>query len=98
VGNSSAGIREAPVYCVPTVNVGTRQLNRSNHPSIVNVPENREAILAALRSLPAPTEPSTHFGRGDSARRFLLALSDPGLWETPCQKQFLDLVAPDAGG
>lgn len=30
IGNSSAGIREAPIYGVPVVNVGTRQQNR-NH-------------------------------------------------------------------
>ena len=30
IGNSSAGIREAPVYGVPTINIGTRQQNR-NH-------------------------------------------------------------------
>ena len=32
VGNSSAGIREAPVYGVPVVNIGTRQMNRFNYP------------------------------------------------------------------
>jgi UDP-N-acetylglucosamine 2-epimerase (hydrolysing) len=31
VGNSSAGIREAPVYGVPTINIGSRQLNRFTH-------------------------------------------------------------------
>ena len=28
IGNSSAGIREAPVFGVPTINIGTRQNNR----------------------------------------------------------------------
>src|SRR5207253_3046033 len=39
VGNSSSGVREAPVYGVPSVNIGTRQLNRYSYPSIVDVPE-----------------------------------------------------------
>ena len=30
VGNSSAGIREAPYYNVPTVDIGSRQNNRAN--------------------------------------------------------------------
>jgi UDP-N-acetylglucosamine 2-epimerase (hydrolysing) len=32
VGNSSAGIREAPVYGIPTVNVGPRQQHRGGSP------------------------------------------------------------------
>jgi len=91
VGNSSAGIREAPVYGVPTVNVGTRQMNRFSYPSIVNVPESKDAILAALRRLPAGVPPSLHFGAGDSAARFLAALREPRFWATPRQKQFRDL-------
>ncbi len=91
VGNSSAGIREAPVYGVPTVNIGTRQMNRFSYPSIVNVPESKGAILAALRHLPAEIPPSRHFGTGDSAKRFMAALRDSRLWATPRQKQFRDL-------
>ena len=29
IGNSSAGIREAPYYNVPIINIGTRQKNRA---------------------------------------------------------------------
>ena len=42
VGNSSAGVREAPVYGVPSVNVGSRQKNRFRYDSIIDVPEERE--------------------------------------------------------
>lgn len=91
VGNSSAGIREAPVYGVPTVNIGTRQMNRFNYPSIVNVPEDKEAILRALNNLPTSVNPSMHFGRGESAKLFIAHLRDPKLWNTPRQKQFRDL-------
>lgn len=91
VGNSSAGIREAPVYGVPTVNVGTRQLNRFSHDSIRNVPDDREAVLEALRTLPGRSAPSMHFGDGQSARLFLASLLGNAVWETPRQKQFRDL-------
>lgn len=96
VGNSSAGVREAPVYGVPTVNVGSRQLNRFRGDSVVNVPEDRGAILRALRELPHRCAPSLTFGRGDSAERFVAALSAPGFWSTPRQKQFRDVSLPDA--
>ena len=37
IGNSSAGVREAPFLGVPSLNIGTRQTNRSDAKSIYNV-------------------------------------------------------------
>jgi UDP-N-acetylglucosamine 2-epimerase (hydrolysing) len=37
IGNSSAGIREAPYYGLPIINIGTRQQNRAVHADIVDV-------------------------------------------------------------
>jgi UDP-N-acetylglucosamine 2-epimerase (hydrolysing) len=91
VGNSSAGILEAPAYGVPTVNIGTRQNRRANLPSIVNVPEEREAILYALKHLP-PAEPCYHFGKGNSAALFMEQLRTEALWNIPRQKTFHDIV------
>lgn len=94
VGNSSAGIREAPVYGVPTINIGTRQFNRFTHGSILNVPDDSAAIIEALCELPPPTPPSNHFGEGRSAELFMETLRDASLWRTPRQKQFRDLPSP----
>jgi len=91
VGNSSAGVREAPVYGVPTVNIRTRQSNRYRYPSILNVPEDNAAILQALENLPRAVPPSFHFGRGQSARLFVALLQNPELWRTQRQKQFRDI-------
>lgn len=90
IGNSSAGIREAPVYGVPTVNIGTRQMNRFRHASIIDVPEDAAAIAAALHTLPERLAPSHHFGTGDSAERFMAALRSPAVWRTSRQKYFRD--------
>lgn len=90
LGNSSAGIREAPVYGVPTINIGTRQLNRYEYESIFNVDYNKVAILAALHNLPQYIKPSLHFGRGESAKLFFNELNSESLWKTPRQKQFVD--------
>ena len=38
IGNSSAGIHEAPIYAVPTINIGTRQENRFSHETIFDTP------------------------------------------------------------
>ncbi len=92
IGNSSAGIREAPVYGVPTVNIGSRQMNRFEYPSIINVAPDKEAILKAIEKLPTDVRPSLHFGKGDSAVRFLAHLRDPATWRISPQKQFKDIL------
>lgn len=91
IGNSSAGIREAPVYGVPTINIGTRQLNRFEYDSIFNVVSEKAAILEVLHNLPGSVKPSLHFGQGQSARLFIAQLRTDQLWKTSRQKQFIDV-------
>jgi UDP-N-acetylglucosamine 2-epimerase (hydrolysing) len=91
IGNSSAGIREAPVYGVPTINVGSRQENRFSSPSIINVPEESEAILHALSNLPSTLPQCLYFGKGNSAELFIEQMNDSTLWDIKQQKQFQDL-------
>ena len=96
VGNSSAGIREAPLYGVPTVNIGTRQRDRFHHPSIVTCDPEADAIAAAVdTALAMDRVPAAgHFGRGDSAERFAALLADPATWAIDLDKRFLDLGVP----
>lgn len=92
VGNSSAGIREAPVYGVPTVDVGTRQRGRFSASSIINVPFERRAIGEAIARAVAmgPQPASDAFGRGDSCQRFMEKLRSEGFWDMARQKAFVD--------
>jgi UDP-N-acetylglucosamine 2-epimerase (hydrolysing) len=92
VGNSSAGIREAPYYGVPTINIGTRQENRALHAHIVNVDYTREAILEALQRPSERVEKDgSGFGKGNSDKLFLESLGSDTLWNLNHQKQFKDL-------
>jgi UDP-N-acetylglucosamine 2-epimerase (hydrolysing) len=91
VGNSSAGIREAPVYGVPTINIGSRQNNRFRHESITDVVEDTQAILNAIKSVPGKFAPTHHFGSGKSADLFISHLKNSRFWLTPRQKQFRDV-------
>jgi UDP-N-acetylglucosamine 2-epimerase (hydrolysing) len=91
VGNSSAGIREAPVYGVPTINIGTRQMNRFKYVSILDVPEDKEKILLTIKSCPSVFPTTLHFGSGMSAKLFLEILETGDIWATPRQKLFCDL-------
>ena len=91
VGNSSAGVREAPAYAVPTVNIGSRQNRRFHCDSILDVEENKKAILRALTDLPKGLEPTHYFGRGNCASAFLQVLQRPEVWNLPKQKLFNDV-------
>ena len=49
VGNSSSGIVEAPLFRLPCVNIGTRQLGRIQAANVVNVGYDAEEIGRAIR-------------------------------------------------
>jgi UDP-N-acetylglucosamine 2-epimerase (hydrolysing) len=86
VGNSSAGIREAPVFGVPTIDVGSRQQGRYYGSSVVNC-RTPEEIRWSIQNPPERIK-SFHFGQGDSAQKFVKALEN--IWETSPQKRFID--------
>ena len=92
LGNSSAGIREAPCYGIPVINVGTRQQNRVTSSDIINTGYDSAEVLAALqqidnkKTVPAVSE----FGSGNSAALFCQTLERPDIWRVNQQKQFRD--------
>jgi UDP-N-acetylglucosamine 2-epimerase (hydrolysing) len=91
IGNSSAGVREAPYYGIPTVNIGNRQLNRASSSKIVNVPCEKLFILEVLNNLSFVKEESViPFGEGDSAKLFMDSLESSKVWAINHQKQFKD--------
>jgi UDP-N-acetylglucosamine 2-epimerase (hydrolysing) len=88
-GNSSAGIREAPYYGIPTINVGTRQNGRTTNPDIIHTGYNVEEILEGLRSaLHKKVLPKQLFGEGKSNEKFLSIVSNTRFWNSPKQKVF----------
>lgn len=93
IGNSSAGIREAPYYGVPVINVGTRQQNRALNADIVNTTYEFSQINQALDVIGHhQTRPSDEdFGSGNSAELFLECLKQPNFWRINHQKQFRDI-------
>lgn len=91
IGNSSSGIHEAPIYGVPTINIGIRQQGRFSHESIVNVTENKEEIIKAYENLPERFAPIYTYGSGDSAKKFYEIISSEEFWQVPLQKNFIDL-------
>jgi UDP-N-acetylglucosamine 2-epimerase (hydrolysing) len=93
IGNSSAGIREAPYYNKAIINIGTRQQNRSRQSHIVNVGYDKNGILESLKNIQKnkiKVEPPK-FGDGNSTELFLSCLEKPDIWKLNQQKQFKDL-------
>ena len=91
VGNSSAGIREAPFYGIPTVNVGTRQSGRTNNPDIINTSYKKEDIIEGISKAERRTiEPRVLFGDGKSDEKFIDIISNDLFWNISKQKVFTD--------
>lgn len=95
VGNSSAGIREASVYGIPAIDIGTRQAGRYNLnilKNIQHVKENTKEILKAIDGVHKRRIVRKHFGRGDSTEKFMKIISKKSVWDKKLQKKFVDFV------
>jgi len=93
IGNSSAGIREAPYYGVPIINIGTRQQNRASAATIINVGYETESISESIANIqnPVAQNETSGFGTGNSTELFLESLMKADIWEIDHQKQFRDI-------
>jgi UDP-N-acetylglucosamine 2-epimerase (hydrolysing) len=92
IGNSSAGVREAPAYGIPSINIGSRQNNRVFASSIINCSEDKNSILKSIKTIRnIRSEKEMLFGKGSSNIKFHEILSQKQLWNTPKQKHFNDL-------
>lgn len=94
IGNSSAGIREAPYYGVPAINIGTRQQSRTTGSSVYHVDYERDDILSLINHTHAKEKSvdTSAFGDGNSTERFVEMLEKGELWHVNKQKQFQDRV------
>lgn len=92
IGNSSAGVREAPYYGIPIINIGTRQQNRAIHADIINVDYSVKEINEALSIIDfhKVQKSDSDFGQGNSAELFLSCLQKSDIWQLNHQKQFRD--------
>jgi UDP-N-acetylglucosamine 2-epimerase (hydrolysing) len=96
IGNSSAGLREAPFYGTPTVDIGSRQLNRAKARTILHCGYRKNEILASICDVQALDGKAEHaekynFGCGNSDKQFLQLLEGTEIWKINHQKQFQEL-------
>lgn len=94
IGNSSSGIMEAPVYGIPTVNIGNRQNNRSKLKTIHNVHFNETKLLKLIDYLftnKVKYRSQKEFGKGKSFKLFENALNSKNFWKIDVQKTFREI-------
>ena len=93
MGNSSAGIREAGIYGVPDIDIGTRQNRRyslKNSKNIQHVNEKKEEILKAIQNIENCRIAGSEFGDGNSTKSFMNLLQKGTIWNVKLQKRFID--------
>jgi UDP-N-acetylglucosamine 2-epimerase (hydrolysing) len=92
IGNSSSGIREAEVYGIPNINIGSRQNKRSLNKDIINVSEDKKEMLDAIKKAKKlKLKQKYNFGNGNSCKNFMDILHNDDLWNIPYQKNFVDI-------
>ena len=91
IGNSSSGITEAEIYNIPTINLGSRQKNRTSNNNIINIENQKDEILDAIVKVDdMEIKSSFSFGDGKSTNRFFNVISNDKIWNVSLQKQFIE--------
>jgi len=90
IGNSSSGVREAPVFGIYSINLGDRQYNRIKNRLIINSDFNKNKILNYINNISKKKLKKSifNFGHGDSAKKFLNIINSKSFWKTKKQKYF----------
>ena len=92
VGNSSAGIREAPSFKLSVVNIGNRQQGRERAKNVIDVPHEKDKIIKGIKkglskkfkeSIKTLKNP---YGEGDSAKKIVDVLETVELDNNLIQK------------
>jgi len=93
IGNSSSGIYEAPIFAVPTINIGDRQHKRLNSRAIKNLEieslnkYNVDKFLNSYRQIK-----KKYFGSGNTDQKFLREINKSAFWKISTQKYFSDIL------
>jgi UDP-N-acetylglucosamine 2-epimerase (hydrolysing) len=92
VGNSSAGVREAPFIGLTSLDVGTRQTNRAKSPSVFFADASDTSKITAFLTDQWGKSYGRDgaFGGGSAAARFASVITSEDFWAGGLQKTFHD--------
>lgn len=90
IGNSSAGVREAPFLGIPSLDIGTRQTARGNAPSLFSASADDSSAIEAFLQQQWGKRYENHegFGAGSAADAFIDVLGREDFWNASMQKRF----------
>ena len=93
IGNSSAGIVEAPYYGTPCINLGDRQNKRANIKSVINCDFSEKKILKCIDKYSGiKFKKIRYFGAGNSNKKFINIISkNNSMWNKINQKYFKEI-------
>ena len=95
IGNSSSGVREAPYYGTPTINIGNRQNKRSSSKSIINIDFDKEIIkklIYRFKKRKITLKKQKEFGIGKADKKFVNIILKKSFWKIDNQKYFKDKI------
>ena len=92
VGNSSSGVREAPVLGVPCLNVGSRQQGRVQSELVHETKIDIECLMRSYELIKSskPTNSDRQFGEGDVADKIIKIIKGLDLNSISIQKTFYE--------
>ena len=92
VGNSSSGVREAPVFGVPCINLGSRQSGRVKNNMIFNTDIDIKKMQEAYNKILISDSGNKNFkfGKGNVAKKITKILKTINMMEVPIQKKFYE--------
>ena len=97
IGNSSSGIMEAPLFHVPTVNIGDRQKGRLQAESTINCKADKESIIKSIQEAFSPEmklkcqDIKSPYGEGNSGDRIAKKILEIFSKPVDLKKHFYDL-------
>ena len=96
IGNSSSGIHETPTMKIPAINIGNRQQGRERAANVLDVPNEKTAIIGAISQALFDTDfidmvkqLENPYGDGHSAEKIVAVLKEISL-SNLVQKRFVD--------
>jgi UDP-N-acetylglucosamine 2-epimerase (hydrolysing) len=93
VGNSSAGVREAPFIGLPSLDIGTRQKNRSvsKDVTILSAHDQRQIINWVKEKWNISHQVCSGYGEGSAAEKFVSILNNSALFSLSMQKIYAEI-------
>lgn len=97
IGNSSSGIYEAPIFKIPTINIGNRQRGRIHGETVIDCEVDEYAINSALLKVQTESfrkkcmNSKNLFGDGQAAQRIIKIIKEKLNQNIDLKKKFYDL-------